>query len=111
MELARIRGIINAIPESPIPNAGWFRIPNGFISDAARLGPHTFAVFGVLSYHANRTGKAWPSVARIASLSGVSPRMTQYALRKLEKAGWITPVRKTGRTTEYQMRAAYYAPP
>lgn len=100
-----------AIPDRLATTQGWFRISNDFIDDAAFLGPHGFAVFGVLSYHANRDGNAWPSVARLARLSGVSVRMTHTCLRRLELRGWIKATQRTGQTTVYRIWDARHALP
>ena len=43
----------------------------------------------VLSTYADKDGCAWPSVATLASASGVSERMTPKALKNLEALGVI----------------------
>jgi hypothetical protein len=48
-----------------------------------------------LARHADDAGVCWPSVARLARMTGLSARRVQYALRDLEKRGMI---RVTGRS-------------
>ena len=49
----------------------------------------TTMVLIVLAERSNATGNCWPAVATLAREAGCSLRAAQYALRQLERDGWI----------------------
>lgn len=66
-------------------------------SQGARL------VFLVIALHANGDGDAWPKVATIARLAGMSQRTVAYRLAELEKIGLVTVHRRLGRQHRYSV--------
>ena len=76
-------------------------LPIGVV-DSGGLAAMTEAqakVYMVLCRHAQaRTLRAWPSVARVARLAGLTERSVQKALRGLEQAGQIATRRGGGRS-------------
>ena len=53
------------------------------------IGVRAFAVFMIIRTYTNLNNVAFPSIRRIASLSGLSVRGVQLEIRKLEQDGWI----------------------
>jgi len=77
----------------------WHRIPNAVTEHIAEIGVAAYAVFGALSLHADDSGKCWPSVDRLAELTGLTARSVRTQLRRLELAGWVeTSPRTDGKT-------------
>ncbi len=70
-------------------SGGWFRVPNIVVEKIADIGITPFAVYCVLSYHADRTGLAFPSLKRITKLCKAGRSSVLRALDVLSKAGWI----------------------
>ena len=79
---------LTAKSESAAP-AGWFRVWNAAIGRLAEIGPLAFAVYCILAKHADRAGRCYPSIPRIASLVGVGERGVRKAIRKLASAGLV----------------------
>lgn len=87
-----------------------------YVSAALRgcfgINPSAKLVLLILAEHANEDsgGVAWPSVATIARLAGLSERQVQVHLTKLIGQGWIfTTSRRgggAGNTTRYQLNFA-----
>ncbi len=72
-------------------SGGWFRIANGLIDDhGADVGPHALAVFLALARHADRAGRCWPSLARLAALTGMGRGKVIKSIRCLEKRGLLS---------------------
>lgn len=69
--------------------SGWSKLPNANVARMAQVGPYGFAVFGVILEHADKEGLAFPSVATIAKLTGMSRRHVFRAIGDLERARWI----------------------
>lgn len=84
-------------------------IQNGFIDDV-RVSPAAFRLFVTLkSYTSGRsTAKtAFPSYETIREKSGLGSYATIVrAIRELESLGWITRVKRYGRSTLYTLRAS-----
>ena len=49
-----------------------------------------FRVFGAIAAHADKNGAAWPSIARISEVSGLSERGVLRALSRLENEGLVS---------------------
>lgn len=65
-------------------------IPNDFINDAS-LSARSRVAFLALSQHADReTRECWPSIGRLAGMTGMSPETVSKALTELELSGWIS---------------------
>lgn len=61
-----------------------------FVRDHGPSQRADFAVLSALADRANDRGICWPAVATIAADTRLSVRSVQYALRRLEREGWIT---------------------
>ena len=68
---------------------------------------HVLLVLG--SFVSDGQKDAWPSVATLASMTGLSPRGVQKALRALEAANLVTTVTVSGRASRYRLACAYPA--
>lgn len=55
-----------------------------------RCGSHAGLVYLAIAEHAQSTGRAWPSVARLAAMTGISARSVQRARAALEDAGYLS---------------------
>jgi DNA-binding transcriptional ArsR family regulator len=66
-----------------------------------------------LAEHADEAGHCWPSVPRMARMSGVSERTILRTLPEIEAAGLVDCERRSGRPTHYRLRisATIEAPP
>jgi hypothetical protein len=73
---------------------GWFAVPNALIRRyGPRLGMLGYTVYGALAYHANREGKCWPKLSRIAEEFGISERSVIRGVSLLEDLGVISVAR------------------
>lgn len=61
------------------------------------------AVLLALGWHADDEGTCWPSIARLVTVTCLSERTVQGALKCLEAEGWITRKMATGRSTRYRV--------
>lgn len=60
------------------------------------------AVAGQLARKANASGRnAWPALRTVAGLCGISESTVRRSVRWLAAAGYLSPVGRPGRTTEY----------
>ena len=66
------------------------------------------AVYSVLAVHADRAGRAWPSIQTIATMTGISKSHVSDALRKLEVAGIVRTEFRPKKTSLYTL--AHEAP-
>lgn len=97
------RAILASIPEHRPNVRGWFQFPNHFMDDLKFAEGSTVKVYVVLLFHANREKQAWPSVARIAGMAGVSVSTAHRALRWLEQRHWIKGHRRKVHSTRYKV--------
>ena len=67
----------------------WTKIDNTIIAIGKRVGSAALHIYVVLAQHADAKGQCWPSVRRIAELSGISERSVRRGLRKLQDHGLI----------------------
>ena len=65
-----------------------------------KLSGSDFRVLGVLVAHKGRNDDAWPSVSRIAEMTGMASNHVSRALSSLEKSGMIAR-EKTGTRNRY----------
>ena len=63
------------------------------------------------SFVSDAQSDAWPSVATLASMTGLSRRAVQTALRALEGAHLVTTETVSGRASRYRLACAPAAPP
>src|SRR5690349_5947406 len=70
----------NPLPFAAVPHA---------LAEDVRLKPLDLAVARAILKHARADDHAWPSVATLARQVGRTRRTVQFALRRLESAGWI----------------------
>ena len=85
------------------------QVQNSFIDDA-RVSPAAFRLFVTLkSYTSGRSASkiAFPSYETICQKSGIASYATiARAIRELESLGWITRIKRYGRSTLYTLRAS-----
>ncbi len=67
----------------------WTKIDNTIIVAGKRVGPHAVYVYFVLAQHVDSDGACWPSLRRIANITGMTERTVRRCLRKLEECGFI----------------------
>ncbi len=79
-------------------NGGWHRIPNGVTARIVEIGTTAYAIYGVLSMHANQEGKSWPSVSRIAKMIGRGRNAVKRGLHRLQQHGLLTVSPRPGKT-------------
>jgi hypothetical protein len=71
------------------------------------LNPPGRLVGMVVASHANRDGRAWPSLDTVAAETGHHRRTVIRAVVELEKRGLFTVLRHTGRPSEYVFGPGY----
>lgn len=84
----------------------WFHVFRAIIEsgDAARMGPHTFALYIVIKSYTNfATGDAFPKLEVLAEKSGMSIRQVKKSVNELVERGYITK-EKQGRRNSYRLR-------
>ena len=74
------------------------RIRTSGLSSSARL------ILYELTIRANREGICWPSIARLASDTGLSENSIRKITRQLEKAKWIRIHREDRKSHRYEIR-------
>jgi hypothetical protein len=77
---------------------GWTRIDNAVIDRLPQIGLAAFAVYVVISKHANAAGVAWPSVPTIARSTGTTVRTVRRAVATLQAKGLIRVERRKDAT-------------
>ena len=76
--------------------------------DAYRqLAPRLWPVMQALVAHADRAGRCWPSVRRIADLTGVPRSTVSRYLAVLERAGHLSRRRRPGGVYTYRIAACW----
>lgn len=68
---------------------GWTRVDDIVIRRMPEIGATAYAVYSVVAMHADRDGRCWPSIGRIAAIAGVGRRTVQRAIERLVDAGLI----------------------
>ena len=87
-----------AFPATPLKRLRW-------AMEAPIKSPAGKVVLIVLTFHANEKGKAWPSVKTIAGEASLSRRAAVDAIRRLERASWLTVLQRARLTSVYRPRA------
>lgn len=78
------------------------------IFDAYRLlRPRLWPIMQTLVAHADRAGRCWPSVRRIADLTGVPRSTVSRYLAALEREGHLSRTRRPGSVFVYQIAARW----
>jgi DNA-binding transcriptional MocR family regulator len=65
------------------------------------VDPTARHVLMVIASHANRAGRAWPSIPTLALETGHHRRTVELAVDRLEEAGVIDVIHRPGRSCEY----------
>ena len=84
----------------------WFHVFRAMIEsgDAARLGPHTFALYIVIKSYTNfTTGHAFPRLELLAEKAGMSQAQVKKSIKTLVERGYIAK-EKQGRRNVYRLR-------
>jgi len=87
--------------------AGWFWLDNEIVDVHGHgIGVYGIAVYCCLCRHAdNRSQKAWPGVAGIATRLGTGKHQVVKAVRVLEEAGLVEVARRPGQGSVYTLRS------
>lgn len=82
----------------------WLRVGYAIVRDGhiRRLGARAFVVFMVIRTYSNKENIAFPSLTRIASLSGCNVRTVQKEIKRLEQEGWIKKRKTRGLSGKYE---------
>lgn len=80
---------------------GYAFIPAGWATCGKALTPYEKAVMQAIAAHADKDGKAWPSISRIVAESGVSHGLAVKCVAELERKGAMRAERLPGRHTTY----------
>ena len=96
--LARGVGPYPRFPRSTIDRLRW-------ALGAPITSPTAKVVLVIVAFHADRAGKAWPSLDTIAAEASLSRRSVVYALQRLVADGWLTAERRPRLTTRYRPKA------
>lgn len=70
--------------------------------DGADLTVADRLVFVLIAEHANRSGEAWPSAARVARQAGLHPSSVRRCVDRLVDAGLIATEPRPGTSTRYR---------
>jgi hypothetical protein len=68
--------------------------------DADVLDPTARHVLVVVATHANRSGRAWPSMTAVAAETGLCRKTVWSALTRIETAGLIKVIHRPGATSQ-----------
>lgn len=82
---------------------GFTQIDDGAIERSSEIGPSAFVVYAAIAQHVRGNRLAWPGIDRLAAMTGLSKRMVQYAIHKLEMCGWVVVERNPGRRNVYRL--------
>jgi len=66
----------------------FFQVPDELVKDE-RTGVYHLAMFCAIAMHANKQGCAWPSINRLAKLTGMSRRKAIDVIEELQALGWL----------------------
>ena len=89
-------------PQLDLWDRGYARVPNSAIDSMAKVGANLMGVLLAIARHADRNGRAYPSVDRLAAITGLSPRAVQRQLGQLVESGILIRNPRGGRSTAYQ---------
>jgi len=79
------------------------------VAEIAGMKPtHVHVLVGLLSF-ADRTGKCWPSLRRLAEAVGMSLTRVQRAIVQMEEAGYFTRQRRFGSSCIYRLARRFLA--
>jgi hypothetical protein len=75
---------------------GWTAIDHVY-RNATDLDATAKAVLLAVAYHANRHGRAWPSLATLSCETGLSRSTVQRAIKKLTESGHLQVIHRAGK--------------
>lgn len=87
----------------------WAKVDSRHLPLMAKMSSREVRVFIALLMHG--TGGSWPSIPRLAAMSGIHPRDCSRALAGLERLGAIQREQRPGTTTMYRIQAGSPAEP
>jgi len=82
----------------------WLRVGYAVVRDGhiSNLGVRAFAIFMIIRTYSNQKNIAFPSLHRIAKLSGCTVRTVQKEIDKLERLGWLKKEKVRGLNGQYK---------
>ena len=89
------------LPASEWTAGTWNRIDHGASERSSELGASAFQVYVAIARYANDQRRAWPGIARLSAMTGLSARWIRHAIRLLEKTGWLVVDRQPGNRNIY----------
>lgn len=81
----------------------WAKVPLWWTYALQGAGELAFRAVCVIAAHADKNGEAYPSIATIAVLCGVSERRVQIAIRKIQVSGVMSIVPRVGTSNLYRL--------
>src|SRR5262245_4591755 len=96
---------MNAAQEPTERASGWFAVANSII-DGATLDPYAGWLYCVLLRHADKDSRCWPSLDRLACLTGMSRRQVTKTLKRLNDQGVISIEARSGGSNVYRLTRA-----
>lgn len=93
--------------DTPLKEERWFRFPQYLITQLTKFksyGP--LAVYLALLSHDNPQRNVFPSIKRLAELTGLKPRGVQKSLKHLKKIGVVTVIHRKRVSNKYLMKSA-----
>jgi len=81
----------------------WLQLDKGAAERAHEVGAVSFTVYVLLARHLDARRECFPSVLRLAEMSGYHRGTVLRALERLESAGWIVTKRICGRHNVYHL--------
>lgn len=83
--------------------SGFDRVPSAAWNHFDRIGRGGYALLGALANHADKAGKCYPGLKRLAAMVYCSPRHVRRLLRILESCQLIRVFPRAGRSSVYQL--------
>ena len=97
----------NHTPEISNISTHAFALVEKIILADRSLTPTDKMIYGVIKSHRNRkSGTAWPSRQRIATIAGITPNHVTKATRRLVEAGYLLKDQRPGRATVFRFPLA-----
>ena len=87
-----------SFPTKPLDRIDW-------AMDAPIASSPAKMVSIILAKHADKTGRAWPSISTIAQRASLAERTVKVAVKHLEATGRLTALRHPRRTTSYWLKS------
>lgn len=91
---------------TPLKEERWFRFPHYLVEQLPKFksyGP--LAVYLALLSHDNPQRNVFPSIKRLAEMTGLTPRGVQKAIQRLKKIGLVAVVHRNRTSNKYLLKS------